>query len=209
MPIGLAPVAVLFALLAPSQAPPPPAADQVPILSSHGSAVAASPPAGGAAAASHLAFTLPPAWTSQTPSSGMRLSQAMIPGSPGSPGSPGAAGAAGPGQFAVFFFGPGGGGTAEANIQRWIEQIDKPLAAPRGETFTVNGLKVRWIEVAGTLKAETIGMGPSTPQPGSRLLGAVVEGPGGPWYFKAIGPDATIAAARGGFLAMLHGLRPQ
>ena len=208
MLIGFAPVAALFALLTSGQAAQPPAADQVPILSSHGSAVAAPPTGGaagaaGAAAAQHLGYTLPAAWTSQTPSSGMRVAQAVIPGIPG------VAGASGPGQFAIFFFGPGGGGSADANIQRWIEQIDKPLAPPRGETFTANGLKVRWIEVAGTLKAETIGMGPATPQPGSRLLGAVVEGPGGPWYFKAIGPDATIAAARGSFLAMLHGLRPR
>lgn len=57
------------------------------------------------------------------------------------------------------------------------------------------------------MKPSTVGMGPATAQPGSRLLGAVVEGPGGPWFVKAIGPDATVAAARPAFLELLHGLR--
>jgi hypothetical protein len=50
-------------------------------------------------------------------------------------------------------------------------------------------------------------MGPAEPQPGSRLLAAVVEGPGGPWFFKTTGPDETVAAARADFLAMLRAAR--
>jgi hypothetical protein len=179
-------------------APPPVAAGQVPVLSSHGAAVSEPAPAAGAAAAAPgLAFDLPAGWVSEKPGSGMRLAQATIPG------------AAGAGQFAVFYFGAGGGGSAEANIGRWIGQIDAPIAPPRREEFSTHGLKVTWVDVAGTMKPSTVGMGPTTAQPGSRLLGAVVEGPGGPWYLKAIGPDATIAAARGAFVTLLHGLRPR
>jgi hypothetical protein len=49
--------------------------------------------------------------------------------------------------------------------------------------------------------------GPAEAQPNSRLLGAVVEGPGGPWFFKATGPSATLGAQRDAFLAMLESLR--
>ena len=42
---------------------------------------------------------------------------------------------------------------------------------------------------------------------GFRLIGAVVEGDGGPWFFKLTGPDATLAAARGAYLEMLAGVR--
>jgi hypothetical protein len=41
-----------------------------------------------------------------------------------------------------------------------------------------------------------------------RLIGAVVEGPGGPWYFKLTGPDATVTAQKEAFLAMLRAVKP-
>jgi hypothetical protein len=50
-------------------------------------------------------------------------------------------------------------------------------------------------------------MGPSTSVPGQRLLAAVVEGTGGPWFFKLTGPDATVQAARDPFLAMIKASR--
>ena len=127
----------------------------------------------------------------------MRLAQASVPGP------------AGPAQFGIFFFGPGGGGSAEDNIQRWIGQIESPVAPARRQTFASHGLQVSLVEMAGTMKASSIGMGPTTAQPGSRLLGAVVEGPGGPWFFKLIGPDATVAAAREPFLHMLRDVKPR
>jgi hypothetical protein len=170
--------------------------DQVAVPPAHQPVVGA--PAGDTrreAAPSRLAFALPAAWVKEPPSSGMRLAQAKIPGP------------AGPAELAIFYFGAGGGGTADANIDRWIGQIDQPAAPPKRGSFATHGLGVTWVEVAGTMKPSTIGMGPATAQPGSRLLGAVVEGPGGPWFVKVIGPDATVAAARPAFLEMLHGLR--
>jgi hypothetical protein len=174
------------------------AAAQVAVPPAHQPAVpGAGAPAGGMgrAAPSVLIFALPAAWAREQPSSGMRLAQARIPGP------------AGPAELAIFYFGAGGGGTADANIERWIGQIDRPAAPPKRGAFTTHGLGVSWVEVAGTMKASTVGMGPAAAQPGSRLLGAVVEGPGGPWFVKAVGPDATVAAARPAFLELLHGLR--
>ena len=139
-------------------------------------------------------FDLPKAWQSQKPESNMRLVQAAIPG----PG--------GPGEFAVFYFGPGGGGPVDANINRWVGQMegaDKP--AP--QTFEVNGYRVTWVDVKGTMKASQMGMGPKTPQANARLFGGVVEGPGGPWFFKATGPDATLAPQRDAFVGMLKSVR--
>jgi hypothetical protein len=51
-------------------------------------------------------------------------------------------------------------------------------------------------------------MAPSVPQPDSRLLGAVVEGEGGPWFFKLVGPAATVEAARDEFFTLLRTVRP-
>lgn len=181
--------------MAESGATEPPSEGAPPAISSRGT-VPDMPSSEGMAAEGALDFSLPSGWQSQPPSSNMRIAQATIPG------------AAGPGEFAVFYFGPGGGGSVEANIQRWIEQMESP-EQPKPEIFEANGYRVTSIDVRGTLKPSMMGAGPSTPQPNSRLLGAVVEGPGGPWFFKATGPDATLTPARDAFIAMLKSVKPK
>lgn len=180
--------------------PAPPAGDAAParqpaVLSFE---TPAPPPAGGMAPAGggQLLFELPAGWVSTPPSSSMRLAQAQIPG----PG--------GEGDLVVFWFGEGGGGGVEDNLQRWIGQMEvAPGTEPRREKLEVDGLAVTWVDVSGTLLPSNMGTGPATPQPGSRLFGAVIEGPGGPWFFKATGPEATLAAEREAFVALLKGAR--
>ena len=74
--------------------------------------------------------------------------------------------------------------------------------------FEVNGYSVSVIEAVGTLLPSRMGGGPSEPAPGSKLLGAVIEGPGGPWFFKVTGPKDTVSAAAPAFEAMLQSVRP-
>lgn len=155
---------------------------------------------GGAApqegAAGAIDYDIPAGWQAEPPANEMRIGQAVIPG------------AGGPGNLVVFYFGPGGGGGVQDNIQRWIDQMEPEAGSnPQPETFDANGFRVTWIDVSGTLKPSMMGTGPSTPQPNSRLLGAVVEGPGGPWFFKATGPQATLTAERENFLQMLRSVR--
>jgi hypothetical protein len=144
-------------------------------------------------------FDLPQGWTAETPKSGMRLAQASIRGP------------AGPGEMAVFFFGTGDGGGVEANIQRWTDQVEAGAGTPKPERGTLesHGLKVSWVDVHGTLKPSSMGMGPSTPVPDARLYGAVVEGPGGPWFFKVTGPDKTLGPQRDAFFSMMKSVRPK
>ena len=162
------------ALLAFETPAPPPARDP-------------GPADGGA-----LRFTLPEGWVSVPTSSPVRLAQARIPG----PG--------GEANLVVYWFGEGGGGSTEESLQRWLGEIDPAAGAvPVRERFEANGLTVSWVDATGTLLPNRMGTGPATPQPGSRLLGAVIEGSGGPWFVKATGPEATLAAARADFLALL------
>ncbi len=205
----LAPLLPLLALLAaafgcskseapPAAAGPAPAA----VASPHQGALAdegerALAPAGQTVATPTLTFDLPARWSRETPGSSMRLAQAEIPGE------------AGAGDLVVFHFGVGGGGSVEANFERWVSQMEAPEPAqPPTRTLEVPGYRISWMEVAGTLLPSTMGSGPMTPQPGSRMLAGVVEGEGGPWFFKATGPDATLAAAREEFLALLASVRP-
>ena len=140
-------------------------------------------------------FTLPSDWVQQTPSSSMRLAQAEVPGP------------AGPGTLTVFFFGPGGGGPIDDNLNRWVGQMEMAAGTqPSRETFDVGAYKVTWTQVHGTLKSGTMG-GPAEAQPDYSLLGAVVEGNQGPWFFKIIGPGATLDAQKEAFLNMLRSVR--
>jgi hypothetical protein len=191
------------AVPAPSSASPTgaPAGDTAPgPISSHAATIDPTPnsqqAAGAAAAAGSIDFDLPKGWQSQQPSSSMRLAQAAVPGP------------AGPADFAVFYFGPGGGGPVEANINRWVGQM-QGASKPEPETFETNGYKVTWLDVKGTMKPSQMGMGPAKAMPGARLFGAVVEGAGGPWFFKAQGPDTTLAPQRDAFVAMIKSVRPK
>jgi hypothetical protein len=125
----------------------------------------------------------------------MRLAQAVIPGE------------AGPADFVVFHFGVGGGGGTEANVERWVGQMEG-AGEPQREEFEVGGYHVTWIELEGTLLPSTMGTGPSEPQPGSRLIGAVVEGEGGPWFVKVTGPGGTVEEARDEVRAVLESIEP-
>lgn len=141
-------------------------------------------------------FTLPAGWRSEPPSSSMRLAQAAIPGD------------AGEAQMTVFHFGPGGGGGVEANLQRWIAQMEGAESAQaQREQITVGDFKITWVHVDGTLKAGTMGVGNANAQPNFTLLGAVVEGDQGPWFFKTLGPTGTLTGQKDNFLAMLQSVK--
>jgi hypothetical protein len=175
------------AVPAPSDAPVGP-------ISSRGEVVPGAPSTPAPMEDAGLAFDLPKGWVSHPSSSSMRIAEAVIEG----PG--------GPAQLAVFYFGPGGGGPVDANIERWVGQMEG-AAQPKPEVFEVNGYRVTWVDVHGTLKPSQMGSGPDSPQADSRLLGAVVEGAGGPWFFKATGPDSTLGPQRDAFVAMLKSVR--
>jgi hypothetical protein len=155
-------------------------------------------PSGTPVELERLRFELPAGWEKVTPSSSMRVAQATI-------ADPG-----GNAELAVFHFGAGQGGDIEANLQRWLSQVVPDAGgAPQREAFETNGLRVTWVDVKGTLQPGQMGMGPSTAQPNSRLFGAIIEGDGGPWFFKATGPDATLAPRRDAFVAMLRSAQPR
>ncbi|MEE4273054.1 MAG: hypothetical protein V2I67_15380 [Thermoanaerobaculales bacterium] len=142
-------------------------------------------------------FDQPAGWVFREPSSSMRLAEAEIPGDEGAA------------LLTAFFFGPGGGGGTDANLQRWAGQIEAEAGAvPTRDSFEINGYTVSTIAVEGTLRPSRMGSGPTEAIPGSKLVGAVVEGPGGPWFFKVTGPAATVVAAEPAFDAMLRSVSP-
>jgi len=113
-------------------------------------------------------------------------------------------------DFAVFYFGPGQGGGVDANIQRWLGQVQMaPGYQPVRDTVQEGDLTVHTVEAKGALTPSPMSMqaGSEAPREGSMLLGAVVEGPGGPWFFKLTGPEKTVEPQKAAFLEMLKNLK--
>jgi hypothetical protein len=99
------------------------------------------------------------------------------------------------------------GGTIDANIQRWIDQFDQAGQDTRTEK-TIRGLNVTIVEVAGTYLGGGMPGAPSSAHPGWALLAAIVQTPGSPYFFKLIGPAATLRAARSRFNSLIDSIVP-
>lgn len=99
----------------------------------------------------------------------------------------------------------------EANVKRWIDQFQKADGTSAAKDAkvkkeTIAGLPATTLDVKGTYNGGAM-MGPSAPKPGYRLLGAIVEGPGGNVFFKLTGPEKTVASAEKTFRKLLDGLK--
>ena len=149
-----------------------------------------------------LLWDTPAGWVAEQPRNPMRRAQYRLPGRDG----------AADGECAVFYFGPGQGGDAQGNVERWVAMLSKPDGSPvQGKVSEqkIGPRTVTRVEAAGTYHAVAMTMGgePPPPQPGWLLLGAVVPGPDANWFFRCAGPEKTIAAQRGGFDALLASVR--
>jgi hypothetical protein len=109
-------------------------------------------------------------------------------------------------ECAVYFFGAGQGGSVQANLERWGGQFKAPggkPSTPKVAKINVHGLPVTTIDVSG----EYSGMGgPTGTAPvasGYRLLGAIIESPGGNVFIKFTGPAKTMAANHAKFQQLL------
>jgi hypothetical protein len=149
-----------------------------------------------------LRYTVPAEWARVPAPSDMRAAQFRVPH---------AVADAEDGELVLFFFGPGQGGSAQQNVERWIGQFSQAGGKPAKDAAvvtirTVNGLKQTSVDVAGAYKPAPMGGAGGAAKPGWRLLAAVVEGPGGPWFWRLTGPEATVAAAKPQFDDMLASL---
>jgi hypothetical protein len=120
--------------------------------------------------------------------------------------APPAAGDQEPAELAIFYFGQGQGGGVDANLKRWTSQF-QTSEKPRIHKQTVNGLPVTSIDLSGAYLASSGPMmAAKTTKPGYRLLGAIVEGPEGPVFFKFTGPAKTVAAHESAFQKLVKSI---
>jgi hypothetical protein len=148
--------------------------------------------------------SVPDAWVAETPKSEMRQLQFSVPALPGGEGGDGA-------EFVVYFFGPGQGGTLEANIERWQSQFKGPDGAPVAPTVTQIGseaIPATLVELRGSY-GRSVGMGPGDDvQTDRMLLAGVIETPEGNLFPQLHGPADLVAAQRDGFIAFVKGIQP-
>jgi hypothetical protein len=149
-----------------------------------------------------VTWTAPAEWTAQ-PERPMRTATYSIPAAKGDSEAA---------ELAVFYFGEGKGGGVDANVKRWVSQFKKADGSslekevkPKQEQIA--GFPVTLVDVKGTYHGGGPMMGPTTPKPGFRLLGAIVENPNGALFFKLTGPEKTVAAAEKSFRKMLEGMK--
>lgn len=150
----------------------------------------------------NYASSLPDSWVAEAPKSEMRQLQFKIPATDGT--GEGA-------EFVVYFFGPGQGGTLEANIERWQSQFTNPDGAavePEITPIGTDALPATLVQLRGGY-GRSVGMGPSDDVLADRmLLAGVVESPEGNLYPQLHGPADLVAAQRDGFITFVQGLRP-
>jgi len=106
---------------------------------------------------------------------------------------------------------PAGGGSAEDNIKRWQSGFrDENNNPPKVDTKVVKGknVEVTRVETAGRyVAAVTPGRPEVNNKPNYRLLGGIVQAGGTGYFFKMVGPEKTMVAARPAFDEMLASIK--
>lgn len=141
--------------------------------------------------------SVPEGWVAQDPSSGMRVAQFAVPGADGEAG-----------ELIVYYFGPGQGGSLEANVERWASQFSSPDGPVEPQITELDAaFPTTLVELTGSY-ARGVGMGPAGDAQSDRtLLAAFVETPQGTLFPQLHGPADLVAAQRDGFVAFLEGIR--
>ena len=136
-----------------------------------------------------LRYKAPEGWVKEQPSSAMRVAQYKLPKAEGDNEDA---------ALVIYFFGATQGGSIQANVDRWISQIQQPDGSSSGDkaktdTMTVNGLKVSTVDITGTYTAEMApGSGTMHNDANYRLRAAVIETPKGNYFLKLVGPAKTM-----------------
>ena len=153
--------------------------------------------AGHGESAAGVRWTAPVSWKAQA-ARPMRAATYAVPASPGDNED---------GECAAYYFGRGMGGSVDDNIKRWIGQFDPPQKDAQAQKRIINGLNVTAIDLSGTYTGAGGPMATTkTIKAGYRLMGAIVEAPGGLIFIKFTGAAKTVAANQANFENLLKSL---
>jgi hypothetical protein len=152
--------------------------------------------------AAGIRWTVPREWKTEAARPMRAATYSIVP----------AAGDRGVAECVVNYFGPGQGGSVEANVERWKTQVlgaDGKPAAAKVTSRTVRGIRMTVVDASGSYTGMGGPMAAAKPVSGYRLIGAIAEGPGGNVFFKLTGPEKTISAEASRFDQLLSSIQPE
>lgn len=167
--------------------------------SPHGGATGPASPtgagSGGAAAGpDDIAYDAPSTWVTAPNPNTMRKATFKIPKAGGEP------------EDAELSISSAAGGV-EANIKRWEGQFG-PEAKAKTEPRNPNGLKVTMVEIKGKMAGGGMMGTPAAPAKDHQmLLGAVVDAGDRQHFFKMVGGEKTVTAAKKDFDKLVSSFR--
>jgi hypothetical protein len=140
-------------------------------------------------------FARPGSWEWVEVTSAMRKAQLKVPGKDGKNA-----------DVIFFYFGEGSGGGTKANVDRWLGQFEegRDKINAKVEEQKINNRAITYVQAEGTYKSGMPG-GPTTPQPNTMLLGAILESAQGNVFARMTGPSALVKTARDDFKKMIEG----
>jgi hypothetical protein len=136
---------------------------------------------------SGLKSTPPAAWKKEKPANALQFAVFSVPKSEGDKDDT---------LVLIFYTGPQGMGTEQANLQRYKGMFK----APAGDNAKVEKLKVgdravTYVDLQGTYLQRERPADPSSPtveKPDYRMIAVIAEGKQGPFYVRFIGPAKTV-----------------
>jgi hypothetical protein len=150
-----------------------------------------------------FSVALPAGWTEKPITSSMRAADLVLPAA-----APGAEA-----ELIVYYFGESGAGSVQANLDRWLDQIQQPNGKPSKEVAKIEKAKFAGqegtiVSVSGRYVATMMpGGGEAVDKADQTLVAAIVESPKGPYYFKLVGAKKTVDANAAKLRAMLASLK--
>jgi hypothetical protein len=104
-----------------------------------------------------------------------------------------------------YYFGAGGAGSVQDNVDRWLHQFIEPADQIHGkvENATVGKTKVTYVLAEGTYKDGMPG-GAVTPMPDYALLGAILESDNGNVFVRMTGPKTLVKSLTAEFKKMIE-----
>src|SRR6266481_5944407 len=122
-------------------------------------------------------FSRPATWEwVDVSSSPMRKAQLKVPGTEKEQSA----------EVVFYYFGEGGAGGTQANVDRWLGQFQEPKDKLKSkvEEVMVGKRKITFVQAQGTYMSGMPGGHPPTPQPNSMLMGAILESDQGNVFIK-------------------------
>jgi hypothetical protein len=154
-----------------------------------------------AESAAGVQWTAPANWKAAPPQAMRAATYSIAP----------AAGDKASAECGVYFFGAGQGGSIDANLDRWRGQFlgpDGKAAPAKIAKRTSHGLSITTIDSSGEYTGLGGPLSNGKGAPGYRLLGAIVEAPGGNIFVKLTGPAKTLAENQAKFDQLLASFQP-